>query len=112
GVLQGDAFRYQGKVFVADVPPLKKDAHTPRGVPPIYVAATGPVLQKMSGSIGDGLLTASITTPAFVRYSRKNMEEGARKAGKDPSRLVFGFGLVSRIVRKSVNGERGNGELA
>src|SRR5262249_25465285 len=65
GVLSGEAFRYQGKVFVADVPALKADAHTHRGVPPIYVAGTGPVMQKMSGAISDGLLTASITTPAF-----------------------------------------------
>src|ERR1700752_351099 len=42
GVLSGDAFRYRGKVFAADVPALKSDAHTPRGVPPIYVAGTGP----------------------------------------------------------------------
>src|SRR5579859_432201 len=84
GVLRGEEFQYEGKVFQASVPPLKPEAHTPRGVPSIYVAGTGPVLQMMSGSISDGLLTASITTPAFVRYSRKNMEEGARKAGKDP----------------------------
>src|ERR1700752_4462719 len=30
GVLHGDGFKYQGKVFSADVPPLKSDAHTPR----------------------------------------------------------------------------------
>src|SRR5512133_1565529 len=72
GVLKGEAFEYQGKVFAASVPPLRQDAHTPRGVPPIYVAGTGPVMQKMAGSISEGLLTASITTPAFVRYSRKN----------------------------------------
>src|SRR5437763_12313867 len=57
GVLKGDGFRYEGKVLSADVPPLKSDAHTPRGVPPVYVAGTGPVLQRMSGSVGDGLLT-------------------------------------------------------
>src|SRR5437899_10631881 len=51
GVLSGGAFQYEGKVFQASVPPLRKDAHTPRGVPPVYVAATGPVLQKMAGSI-------------------------------------------------------------
>src|SRR5437867_8482656 len=73
GVLHGDAFRYQGKVFAADVPALKKDADTPRGVPPIYIAATGPILQKMSGSVRYALSTASITTAAFARYSRKNM---------------------------------------
>jgi hypothetical protein len=58
GVLEGGTFQYEGKVFQASVPPLKSDAHTPRGIPPIYVAGTGPVLQKMAGSIGDGLLTA------------------------------------------------------
>src|SRR6267143_1164342 len=55
GVLQGDAFRYQGKVFAADVPPLRKDAHATTKLPPIYVAGTGPVMQKLSGSISDGL---------------------------------------------------------
>ena len=112
GVLQGDAFQYEGKVFQASVPPLKADAHTPRGIPPIYVAATGPVLQKMSGSVGDGLLTASITTPAFVRYSRKNMEEGASKAGKDPAKLIVGSVIVGSIGRDSKKGKEGAREQA
>ncbi|MBV9086958.1 MAG: LLM class flavin-dependent oxidoreductase [Acidobacteria bacterium] len=112
GVLQGDAFRYEGKVFSADVPPLKADAHSPRGVPPVYVAGTGPVLQKMSGSISDGLLTASITTPAFVRYSRKNMEEGARKAGRDPATLDLGSVVVGSIGRDSSKGKEGAREQA
>jgi 5,10-methylenetetrahydromethanopterin reductase len=112
GVLQGEAFRYQGKVFSADVPPLKADAHTPRSVPPIYVAGTGPVMQKMSGSVSDGLLTASITTPAFLRYSKKNMEEGARKAGKDPSKLALGSVIVGSIGRDSFQGKEGAREQA
>ncbi len=112
GVLAGEAFQYRGKVFAADVPPLKADAHTPRGIPPIYVAATGPVLQKMSGSIGDGLLTASITTPEFVRYSRKNMEEGARRAGKDLSSLVLGSVIVGSIGHDSARGKEGAREQA
>ena len=112
GVLQGDPFRYQGKMFSADVPPLKTDTHTPRGIPPIYVAGTGPVLQKMGGSIADGLLTASITTPAFVRYSRKNMEEGARKTGKDPAKLVLGSVIVGSIARDPRKGKEGAREQA
>src|SRR5713101_5776310 len=72
GVLKGDAFEYQGKVFAANVPAPKSSAHTSRRIPPVYVAGTGPAMQKLSGSMGDGLLTASITTPAFVRYSKKN----------------------------------------
>src|SRR5260370_2275 len=85
GVLKGEAFEYSGKVFAASVPALKPDAHTPRGTPRIYVAGTGPVLQKLAGSISDGLLTANITTPAFLRYSRNNMEGGARHAGRNAS---------------------------
>ena len=112
GVLGGEAFQYRGKVFAADVPSLKAEASAPREIPPIFVAATGPVLQKMSGSVGDGLLTASITTPAFVRYSRKNMEEGARKAGKDPSNLVLGSVIVGSIARDSAKGKEGAREQA
>lgn len=112
GVLQGDAFQYEGKVFQANVPPLKAEAHTPRGIPPIYVAGTGPVLQKMAGSIGDGLLTASITTPTFVQYSRKNLEEGARKAGKDPSQQILGSVIVGSIGRDSAKGKEGAREQA
>jgi 5,10-methylenetetrahydromethanopterin reductase len=112
GVLKGDAFAYQGKVFAASVPPLKGEAHTARGFPPIYVAGTGPIMQKMAGSISDGLLTASITTPAFVRYSKKNMEEGARTAGKDPSKLILGCVIVGSVARDSANGKQGAREQA
>ena len=112
GVMTGDAFRYEGKVFSADVPALKSDADASRAVPPVYVAGTGPVMQKMSGSIGDGLLTASITTPAFVEYSKKNMEEGARKVGKDPAKLVLGSVVVGSIDRDSAKGKEGAREQA
>jgi 5,10-methylenetetrahydromethanopterin reductase len=112
GVLKGDAFEYQGKVFAASVPPLKSEAHSSRGIPPIYVAGTGPVLQRSSGVIGDGLLTASITTPAFVRYSKKNMLEGAAKAGKDPSNLILGCVIVGSIGRDSKQGKEGAREQA
>jgi 5,10-methylenetetrahydromethanopterin reductase len=112
GVLGGDRVQYQGKAFAADVPPLQADANTPRGIPPIYIAATGPVLQRMSGRIADGLLTASITTPAYVRHSRKNMEEGARQAQRDPSGLILGSVIVGSISRDSKRGRQGAREQA
>src|ERR1700745_610008 len=112
GVLQGDAFQYEGKVFQASVPPLKAEEHTPRGVPPIYVAGTGPVLQKMAGSIGDGLFTASMTSPAFVRYALTKLKEGARKASKDPAKLILGSVIVGSIGRDSKKGKEGAREQA
>src|SRR5437899_12257999 len=44
GVLTGDKFEYQGRVFAASEPPLKTDAHAPLGIPTIYVAVTWPDL--------------------------------------------------------------------
>jgi 5,10-methylenetetrahydromethanopterin reductase len=112
GVLKGDAFEYQGKVFAANVPALKPDAHTSRTIPPVYVAGTGPAMQRLGGSLGDGLLSASITTPAFVRYSKKNMEEGAAKAGRDASKLIVGCVIVGSIGRDSKKGKEGAREQA
>jgi 5,10-methylenetetrahydromethanopterin reductase len=112
GVMKGDAFDYQGKVFAAKVPPLRADAHTSRKIPPIYVAGTGPAMQKLAGSASDGLLTASITTPAFVRYAKKSMEDAAANAGRDPSNLILGCVIVGSIDRDSKKGKEGAREQA
>jgi 5,10-methylenetetrahydromethanopterin reductase len=112
GVLKGEAFEYRGKVFAASVPALKAEAQIARDVPPIYVAGTGPAMQRLGGSVGDGLLTASITTPAFVRYSRKNMEEAAAKAGRDASQLILGSVIVGSIDRDSKKSKEGAREQA
>jgi 5,10-methylenetetrahydromethanopterin reductase len=57
GVLGGDAFEYEGDTWSASVPALQAEAHTPRDVPPVYVAATAPKMQALAGEIGDGCLT-------------------------------------------------------
>ena len=74
GVLAGDAFQYEGERWSADVPALADEAESPREVPPVYVAATAPKMQALAGEIADGCLTPSITTPAFVRYTRENVQ--------------------------------------
>src|SRR5512146_201415 len=106
-MLSGDQVKYEGKAFSAFAPAMKSDAHSPRGGAPIYVGATGPVLQRLAGSHSAGLLTASITTPDFVRYSRQNMEEGARKAGKDTANLDLGSVIVGSVATPGRNGTEG-----
>ncbi len=110
--LEGDEVRYEGRAFSADYPALRSDSHVPPGKVPIYFGATGPILQRMSGAITDGLLTASITTPGFVEYSRAAMEEGARKAGRDPSELDLGSVIVGSIGRDARNAKEGAREMA
>jgi len=97
GILGGERFEYGGKVFGADVPALAKDAHAPDWEVPVYVAGTAPLMQRLGGEIGDGLLTPSITTPAFVRYTRGNIEAGAEPAGRDPDEVDLGCTIVASI---------------
>lgn len=110
--LRGGPMDYRGQAFSAEYPALKEDAHVPREEVPIYFGATGPVLQRMSGEICDGLLTASITTPGFVSYAREKMEEGARRAGRDPSSLDLGSVIVGSIGRDSRSAKEGAREMA
>ena len=111
GVLAGGAFEYEGETWSASVPALAPDAETPREVPPVYVAATAPKMQALAGEIGDGCLTPSITTPAFVRYTRDNVQadidigctvvasihESDQDAGRDGAREIAGMYLANKF---------------
>jgi 5,10-methylenetetrahydromethanopterin reductase len=111
GVLRGEPFEYQGSAWSASVPALTPDADTPREVPPVYVAATAPKMQALAGEIGDGCLTPSITTPAFVKYARENVgadidigctivasiHESDRDVGRDGAREIAGMYLANKV---------------
>jgi 5,10-methylenetetrahydromethanopterin reductase len=110
GVLGGGEFRYDGDTWSADVPALHDEAETPRAVPPVYVAATAPKMQALAGEIGDGCLTPSITTPAFVRYTRENVKADIdigctvvasiaedREGGRDGAREIAGMYLANKF---------------
>jgi 5,10-methylenetetrahydromethanopterin reductase len=111
GVLGGGAFEYEGSTWSASVPAMQDGVHAPRDVPPVYVAATAPKMQALAGEIGDGCLTPSITTPAFVRYTRENVKadvdigctvvasihESDRDAGRDGAREIAGMYLANKV---------------
>jgi 5,10-methylenetetrahydromethanopterin reductase len=111
GVLAGGPFEYEGETWSASVPGLSPEADSPREVPPVYVAATAPKMQALAGEIGDGCLTPSITTPAFVRYTRENVNadvdigctivasihESDREAGRDGAREIAGMYLANKF---------------
>ena len=74
GVLGGEAFEYDGEHLErVGAGRSTRTPRAPREVPPVYVAATAPKMQALAGEIADGCLTPSITTPAFVRYTRENV---------------------------------------
>jgi len=111
GVLGGEPFEYEGETWSASVPGLREEAETPREVPPVYVAATAPKMQALAGEIADGCLTPSITTPAFVQYTRENVQadvdigctviasihESDRELGRDGAREIGAMYLANKF---------------
>ena len=104
GILGGERFEYDGKVFSADIPALSSEAHAPAWEVPVYVAGTAPMMQQLGGEIGDGLLTPSITTPDYVRYTRGNIEAGAGASGAIPTMSTSAARSSPRSTRPTATG--------
>ena len=122
GVLGGERFEYDGKVFSADIPALSPDAHVPRWDVPVYVAGTAPLMQQLGGEIGDGLLTpvdhdarrscatrsaTSASAPRRRAATRRRSTSAARSsprstpsdrdAGRDGAREIAGMYLANKV---------------
>ena len=55
---------------------------------PVYLAAMGEQMLRLSGQWADGV-TPNWCSTEQVAWMRKNVAEGARKAGRDPSEVPF-----------------------
>src|SRR5688500_10157727 len=102
GVLGGAEFRDAGGRWGADASARRGEAAAGRAVPPVDVAATAPKMQGLAGEIADGGLTPSITTPAFVRYTRENVK----------SDIDIGCTIVASIAKDRDEGRDGAREIA
>ena len=102
GVLGGEAFGYEGETWSATVPALCRRRHTPRGVPPVYVAATAPKMQALAGEIARRLPDAvdhdarvrplharqrrAPTSTSAAPSSPRSTRPTARRGGTAPAR--------------------------
>jgi 5,10-methylenetetrahydromethanopterin reductase len=111
-MLAGNAVDFEGDQFTARVGPLAANATAPERQVPIYIAGTGPKMQRLAGEVADGLLTASITTPDFVRYSRQNLVEAAGAVGRSADDIDIGCTLVASIDEDPIKGRDGAREIA
>jgi 5,10-methylenetetrahydromethanopterin reductase len=111
-ILAGEGVDFEGRVFTAHVPPMSPETVAPRSPVPIYMAGTGPKMQQLAGEIADGLLTASITTPGFVRYARSNVAVGAARSGRRAEDVDVGSTIVASIDRDGDRGRDGAREIA
>jgi alkanesulfonate monooxygenase SsuD/methylene tetrahydromethanopterin reductase-like flavin-dependent oxidoreductase (luciferase family) len=53
---------------------------------PVYLAGLGPQMTKLVGKISDGVVI-NMATPAKVREIAGRVREGAKEAGRDPSKI-------------------------
>ncbi len=78
----GEVVRHDGKYFTLE----RAKLYTRPEVPvPVYVATAGPVNAKKTGKFADGIITVGAADDKMGMIWGK-FEEGAREAGKDPSK--------------------------
>jgi alkanesulfonate monooxygenase SsuD/methylene tetrahydromethanopterin reductase-like flavin-dependent oxidoreductase (luciferase family) len=53
---------------------------------PIYLAAIGPRMLRLAGELADGVVLA-YCTPESIAWSREQIADGARRAGREPSAI-------------------------
>jgi 5,10-methylenetetrahydromethanopterin reductase len=82
GIVSGRKFAYDGQLYKCDMPAVDRAGRGLRTEIPIYIGATGPLMQKLAGKIGDGLLLPGLTSPGFTRYAREHCAEGFKARGK------------------------------
>lgn len=59
----------------------------PADAPPIFISSMVPNSAHLAGELGDGLITVGGNEPELYRELLGNFEQGARSAGKDPSKM-------------------------
>jgi 5,10-methylenetetrahydromethanopterin reductase len=111
GHLAGEPFEFAGKEWVARIAGMPEETLAPRWDVPIYIGATGPKMTQAAGELAEGLLTPTITTPAFLPYAREQLAIGAGRAGRDPDEIDLGCTLISSIDEDAERGREGAREL-
>jgi alkanesulfonate monooxygenase SsuD/methylene tetrahydromethanopterin reductase-like flavin-dependent oxidoreductase (luciferase family) len=84
--------------------------HPPRRAPPVFAGVRGPRSLALSGRVADGTVLAELSSPAYVRWAREQVDRGRARAGRvDRHRLtvyvLLGLGASElRAVRAQVAG--------
>jgi probable F420-dependent oxidoreductase len=64
------------------------------GLPPIWLAAVGPVMTEVAGEVADGLVAHAFTTPSYFReVTLASVERGLAKSGRPRNALEISLPL-------------------
>nr|WP_059039091.1 LLM class flavin-dependent oxidoreductase [Gordonia desulfuricans] len=73
------------------------------GVPPLYMAASGPKNLEFAGGVADGVMILSGISEDLLRTSIERVHRGAERAGRNPADVrinIAAFGHVTEDVRR------------
>jgi alkanesulfonate monooxygenase SsuD/methylene tetrahydromethanopterin reductase-like flavin-dependent oxidoreductase (luciferase family) len=84
GLFAGETVDYTGKAV--SLHGLQLGLKAPRV--PVYLAAMGPQMLRLSGEAADGV-TPNWSSPEQIVWLRQHVAEGARRAGRDPAEIPF-----------------------
>ncbi len=76
--MAGETAHFDGTDIKVSWPPRKV---------PVVIACTGPKSLQLAGRIADGVLFQVGSDPSLVRYAKKNIELGAKQAGRELSEI-------------------------
>lgn len=84
-VAAGERVEYEGEIYQTGkrFQLSWKPSHP---IVPIYLAGLGPQMTKLVGKISDGVFI-NMATPSKVKEIAERVREGAREAGRDPSKI-------------------------
>jgi 5,10-methylenetetrahydromethanopterin reductase len=97
-LLVGDRSLYRGEIFQAS-----EQAYLRFPIPgrrlPVLIGGWGERIARLAGEIADIFKVGGSANPASVSWFRQRIEEGARKAGRDPTAVKLAFGAVTVVDR-------------
>lgn len=106
-LLTGEAIDYQGETLQLDGARMMFNANASI---PIYVAAMGEQMLKLTGRIGDGIVLSAGLSADYAQRSLGLVAEGAQKAGRDCAKMrkaAYIYTAVSDDGKTAINALRG-----
>lgn len=96
--LSGDRSPYQGEIFRATEEAFLRFPIPGRKLP-VLIGGWGERIALLAGEIADLFKVGGSANPESVSWFRQRLDEGARRAGRDPSAVKLAYGAVTVVDR-------------
>jgi alkanesulfonate monooxygenase SsuD/methylene tetrahydromethanopterin reductase-like flavin-dependent oxidoreductase (luciferase family) len=104
GLLQGESITMHGEYVNLDQVQMQL---MPIVTPPLYIGAMRAKSLRLAGQLADGTILTGMSSPAYVRWARKQIQAGMAEAGRQDHRVAVYLDVkVGRDSHKARNAVR------